>query len=995
MTFTLQSKTHLADKDTEALVFTHPSGLRHIHIPSDFPELCLVISVPTPTNDSTGMAHILEHMVMSGSKNYTQEGPFFSMHGKTVAHEMNASTDRSVTSYHFATTDRQDYENLGKLYLDLVLHPLLRQEDFNREAWRLEIDEQGKPRLNGVVLNEMLGAYSEPNRHRYEALVAIIGQGTPSEFLTGGHPLSIPAVDYDTLTSFYSSRYYYGTMVIVTTGDIDPGVVQGWIEESVSTLPQKLTTHDLSNGERLGVGANPHQILETESVGTVSGRQILALGIPQRDDQPQKAMWAWRADYMAGSIHELRDQLIIEALFSDANPAFVALKRKVKRPVAGSLLFHPTARMGGKIGLVMEMNAQGPEELEFLNSEVETFFSRSMETGISVSGWEHSLASLIGSQRKRTPLHDAAINIGGLALANLPLDADMNNRQAAVELKRQGAPTPDILRSWMSRWKPEPVLLSYPKPELLEQWRSTLMEIAAQKATAGVPPTSKIHPEQAASTDLLPRIRTRDLSPVFDKMASIYDIPARAADGEHDPGLYISSDEYLVSGRLADRNEVPGQPGQPLWPRHIHVASSLDERALSLSLDFQVENFEPRHHIALSALPLLRRRLGWNGQEFETSAAEVRNKGLACELFLSANDGAAEATHWLLGIKVTPTDMDEPNEHLAFGVRSILNLNFDNLHDLEQAAAEARAAIETKIEELERKRERTRELATVDATAARHLSCSVDPKLVLEFIRHVEANPAWGREQLKETMAQLNQASRRIITVGNAQILEQGRRLAQYMASTAPAWRGGQEAPWTPADRKHVIRHIFRPGGSHDVERHIEALNLRDNVRLRLAAQVSSNLLTPYLHENLREKGGAYGSAMTVKHHSIVLGSYKDPSPDAAHRTFDIIYDVLAGLAQEANEDLLEEARVAVASEIVSPGDGRMGLRDALNNLSLNLGRDPDYRCQDLTELAKVGWDDVLEVASWLRPGHRKAVDLTVGPKAPEIVNRNKSKLSL
>lgn len=994
MTFTFQSKTLLADKDTEALVFIHPSGMRHIHIPSDFPELCLVISVPTPTDDSTGMAHILEHMVMSGSKKYPQEGPFFSMHGKTVAHEMNASTDRAVTSYHFATTDRKDYENLSKLYLDLVLHPLLRQEDFNREAWRLEVDDQGNHRLNGVVLNEMLGAYSNPNRHRYEALVAIIGRGTASEFLTGGHPLSIPAVDYETLRSFYSSRYYYGNMVFVTTGDIDPAVIHSWIEESVETLPQNPTEHVLRNGERQGVGANPHEILELEPFGMVSGREILALGIPELEGQPQKAMWAWKSDYVPGSIHELRDQLIIEALFSDANPAFVELKRNVKRPVSGSLLFHPTARMGGKIGFVMEMNAQGPEELEFLNSQVDWFLSRSLNAGLSASGWEHSLASLIGSQRKRTPLHDAAISIGGLAIENLPLDADMNNRQAAIQLKAEGAPTPDMLRAWMSRWEPQAILLSYPKPELLEQWRDKLIQMAANKVAQGVVPTNRIHPEGAASVDLLPRVRTQDLSPVFDKMAKIYDIPAQPANNYQDPDPDVLAEAYLVHGHVADSNEIDGSFGRVLWPRHLHVVSSLDERAMSVSLDFQVEDLPLDRRVALSAVPLLRRRLGWNGQDFETSAAEARDKGIACELFLSSNDGAAEATHWLLGVKATPTDMDEPNEHLAFGVRSLLNLNFDNLQDLAQAAVESRKTIEGKIEELTRKRERTKSLAAVDATAARHLSCSVDPQLVLDFISQVEADPSWGRDQLKGAMAQLNLASRRVMTVGNEQVLQQGRLLARDMMSVAPAWRGGKEQPWAPEDMTHTTAHVFRPGGSHDVERHIEAVNLRDHTRMRLAAQVASNLLTPYLHENLREMGGAYGSAMTVKHHSIVLGSYNDPSPDAAHQVFNAVSEVLERMANERDEDLLEEARVAVAAEIVSPGDGRMGLRDALNNLSLNLGRDPDYRAKDLAELARVGWQDVLAVSGWLRPGNRKAVDLTVGPTAPQLIAGKKSKLA-
>lgn len=611
-----------------------------------------------------------------------------------------------------------------------------------------------------------------------------------------------------------------------------------------------------------------------------------------------------------------------------------------------------------------------------------SFFEGSLAAGLSASGWEHSLTSLIGSQRKRTPLHDTAIAIGGLAIEGLPLDCDTNNREAALTLKGEGAPNPEALSEWMGRWQKEAILFSFPKPTLLDEWREGLALMAEQKIAMGIEPTTKIHPDGAAGNHLLPLIRTGDLNPVFDDMSPIFDIPAMPEQkGELDLVAY-GQEAHRVNGRVVDDTSLEHGP---LMARHVHVESTPDERALSVSVDFQVEGLSGPAKIAVAVLPLIRRRLGWRGMGFEESAEEARARQLSCEVFVTSNDGAAEAGHWMLGIKVSPTDMDHANVFLADGVMDTLNLSFRNLEDLSQAAAEGCGSVRSKLEEMKRRRQRLEAVASVDAAAARHLEHAIHPDIILGFLDRTEADPAWGAAQLEEATNQLKQAPRRVMTTGDRHIFNEGRQLAKRLASEAAPWKNGTEEHWQPMNKERQSSHVFRPGGSHDVERHIEARPLRDNAKLRLTAQVAANLLTPFLHEELREKGGSYGAAMTIKHHSIVLGSYQDPSADRAHATFNLASSELLRLAKGRNDDLLEEARVAVASEIVSPGDGRMGIRDALNNLSLNAGRADNFRAMELADLAAVTWNDVEEFAAWIHPGNRKTLDLTVGPAGATI----------
>lgn len=139
------------------------SGARHLHLARDDPNNCFSVTFRTTPTDSTGVAHILEHLVLCGSQRYPCRDPFMKMTNRSLATFMNAMTWPDATMYPFSSQNQTDFHNLMNVYLDAVFFPNLKYLDFRQEGWRLEHkdtnDRNSDIVFKGVVFNEMKGAF--------------------------------------------------------------------------------------------------------------------------------------------------------------------------------------------------------------------------------------------------------------------------------------------------------------------------------------------------------------------------------------------------------------------------------------------------------------------------------------------------------------------------------------------------------------------------------------------------------------------------------------------------------------------------------------------------------------------------------------------------------------------------------------------------------------------------------------------------------------------
>src|SRR5437588_8147996 len=134
----------------------------HIHIERSDLSNAFAVCIPPPPSYSTGVAHILEHVVLAGSQRFPVRDPFFSMTRRSLATFMNALTGSDWTMYLFSTRNAKDFKNLLDVYLDATFFPKLSEDSFKQEGIRFEYEDPADPnsglRYKGVVFNEMKGA---------------------------------------------------------------------------------------------------------------------------------------------------------------------------------------------------------------------------------------------------------------------------------------------------------------------------------------------------------------------------------------------------------------------------------------------------------------------------------------------------------------------------------------------------------------------------------------------------------------------------------------------------------------------------------------------------------------------------------------------------------------------------------------------------------------------------------------------------------------------
>jgi hypothetical protein len=176
----------------------------------------------TPPEDSTGVAHILEHSVLCGSQKYPVKKPFVELMKSSMSSFLNAMTFPDKTAYPVASQNLQDFYNLVDVYLDAVFFPLITEDTFRQEGWHYEADGTQMPlSFKGVVFNEMKGAYSSPaavlSKLSQQSLYPDNAYGVNS----GGDPKAIPDLTYDYFKNFHKRYYHPSNSRIVFYGD-DP-----------------------------------------------------------------------------------------------------------------------------------------------------------------------------------------------------------------------------------------------------------------------------------------------------------------------------------------------------------------------------------------------------------------------------------------------------------------------------------------------------------------------------------------------------------------------------------------------------------------------------------------------------------------------------------------------------------------------------------------------------------------------------------------------------
>ncbi|MFR1255332.1 MAG: insulinase family protein [Eubacterium sp.] len=211
------------------------------------------IGFRTPPKDSTGVAHIVEHTVLCGSKEFPVKDPFIELAKGSLNTFLNAMTYPDKTVYPVASCNDKDFQNLMHVYLDAVFYPNIYKEEkiFKQEGWHYELESEEAPlKYNGVVFNEMKGVYSDPDSILYRNIQNALFPDTPYGVESGGDPVEIPELTYEDYLDFHSKYYHPSNSYIYLYGDMDMEEKLNWLEENTE-LFDIFRRFGIANGSHL------------------------------------------------------------------------------------------------------------------------------------------------------------------------------------------------------------------------------------------------------------------------------------------------------------------------------------------------------------------------------------------------------------------------------------------------------------------------------------------------------------------------------------------------------------------------------------------------------------------------------------------------------------------------------------------------------------------------------------------------------------------------
>ncbi len=235
-TYELIQEQELNDIHSKGYVLRHKkSGARIALISNDDDNKVFYIGFRTTPQDRTGVPHIIEHSVLCGSDKFPVKDPFVELIKGSLNTFLNAMTYPDKTMYPVASYNDRDFKNLMDVYLDAVLHPniLKYEEIFKQEGWHYELEDKDAPlTINGVVYNEMKGAYSSPDEILQGLIFEELFPDNTYSKDSGGDPEYIPELTYEKFLEFYKRYYHPSNSYIYLYGDFDIKERLEWMDKA-------------------------------------------------------------------------------------------------------------------------------------------------------------------------------------------------------------------------------------------------------------------------------------------------------------------------------------------------------------------------------------------------------------------------------------------------------------------------------------------------------------------------------------------------------------------------------------------------------------------------------------------------------------------------------------------------------------------------------------------------------------------------------------------
>ena len=296
--FSVVSEETVAEIGSRALRLRHDrTGAEIVFLLNDDDNKVFMASFRTPPSDDTGVPHILEHSVLNGSRKYPLKEPFAELLKSSLNTFLNAFTYSDRTVYPVASRNDADFRNLMDVYLDAVFYPTLARETFLQEGWHYHAESADEPlTYTGIVYNEMLGAYSDPESLLGELLYQSLYPDSIYALSSGGDPEAIPKLSYEEFCEFHTRYYHPSNARFLLAGNLD-------VDERLEHLAEYLDGFDAHAVDSAIAPQPPLRSSQTREA---------SYAITEGEDPTGKtyALWGWTV----GSVTDAENYLACSVL---------------------------------------------------------------------------------------------------------------------------------------------------------------------------------------------------------------------------------------------------------------------------------------------------------------------------------------------------------------------------------------------------------------------------------------------------------------------------------------------------------------------------------------------------------------------------------------------------------------------------------------------------------------------------------------------------------
>ena len=519
--FELKRSTPIAALNLTVEQYEHPAtGAVHLHLSSDNSENVFMVALRTVPQDSTGVAHILEHTVLCGSERYPVRDPFFMMLRRSLNTFMNAFTSSDWTAYPFATQNHKDFSNLLSVYLDAVFFSRLDPLDFAQEGHRVEFEKRQDGEgdalvFKGVVFNEMKGAMSSTTSILWDRLCFELFPTNTYHFNSGGDPENIPDLSYQELREFYARHYHPSNAIFLTFGNIPA--------ESHQQVFQNLVLHRFSkSGEKIEVG------LETPFVSPKRATHPYAVDSSEGLERKTHHIMGWKLGESADLLAMLEAQVLSAVLMENSASPLMQFLETTDLGSSPSPLCGVEESMREMI-FCCGVEGSDPEHGEPFEQAVLSVLEDVADKGVTTERLEAILHQIELSQRELTGdgmpygLNLMLRSLGTAVHGGDPVSAlDLDAVLATIRLRIQDPGyIPQLVRSLLLEnthrvtltVKPDGDLSAQAQQREIDRLEKMTAEMTAEDRTNVINLADKLKQRQAQEDDpdILPRVSLEDI----------------------------------------------------------------------------------------------------------------------------------------------------------------------------------------------------------------------------------------------------------------------------------------------------------------------------------------------------------------------------------------------------------------------------------------------------------------------------------------------------